>query len=54
MCADQRKLKTFEIVITLWEKNVETHAKEKVSWALGSTFTSLTHYQEKPKCSGSS
>ena len=32
MCADQRKLKTFEMVITLWEKNVETHAKEKVSW----------------------
>ena len=31
MHADQRKLKTFEIVITLWEKNVETHAEEKVS-----------------------
>ncbi|KAM4099208.1 hypothetical protein ACJW30_07G139300 [Castanea mollissima] len=27
----ERKLKTFEIVINLWEKNVETHAKEKVS-----------------------
>ena len=47
MYTDQRKLKTFEIVITLWEKNVETHAKERVSRALGSIFTSLTHYQEK-------
>ena len=43
MYTDQRKLKTFEIVITLWDKNVETHAKEKVSGTLGSTFTSLTH-----------
>ena len=30
MYDDQRKLKTFEIVITLWEKNVETHAKESL------------------------
>ena len=27
----ERKLKTFAIVITLWEKNVETHAKGRVS-----------------------
>ena len=27
----ERKSKTFEIIINLWEKNVETHAKEKVS-----------------------
>ena len=29
MYADQRKLKTFEIAITLCKKIVETHAKEK-------------------------
>ena len=41
------KFKNIGIDINLREKNAETHAKERVSRALGSIFTSLTHYQEK-------
>ena len=48
MYDDQRKLKTFEIVI--WEKNVEIHAKESLQAPL---LLSWHTVKQKPKCSGS-